>query len=510
MEALGCSHVWKRFGELVANRDVSLSIARGTAHAVIGENGAGKSTLMRALYGLEPPDEGEVRVRGERIAQPSAAESIRRRVGMVHQHFMLVPTLTVCENVVLGREPLARGLLDLPRAAREIAELSERHQLAVDPMRRVGDLSVGEAQRVEIVKVLWRGADVLILDEPTAVLTPREVDELFGVLRGLVAAGSTVVLVTHKLDEVLALASRVTVLRRGVVTADLDAQGATPADLARAMVGRDVVLGIERSAGPAATATKPIEAALALEQLVVLRGERRALDSVSLAVRPGEILGVAGVEGNGQTELALAAAGVLAPHSGKILLRGRDVTHLGVRARQRVGLGHVPEDRLARGLVTAFSIEENVLLGREDEWARPIIDRPRLRAAAAQLIERLDVRPANPIAAAGTLSGGNQQKVVMGRELDRPGLAALLCAQPTRGVDVGAIERLHTEILAARDRGCAVLLLSAELDELLTLADRIIVLYRGRIVGEVPNPVGDGTARAERRGTIGKMMLGAA
>ncbi|HZS39680.1 MAG TPA: ABC transporter ATP-binding protein [Polyangia bacterium] len=526
-EALGCAHVWKRFGDVVANRDVSLSIARGEVHAVIGENGAGKSTLMRALYGLEPPDAGEVRIFGEAIARPSVEEAIRRRVGMVHQHFMLVPTLTVAENVVLGREPTRGPLLDLDGAARELEALSERYRLALEPRRLVSELSVGEAQRVEIVKVLWRGADVLILDEPTAVLTPAEVDELFAVLRGLVASGKTVVLVTHKLDEVLALAARVTVLRRGEVVAAMETRGATAAELARAMVGREVALGAERRA-PAANAaaiapsindarndaragSPPIR--LAAERLTVERaGGGTALDGVDLAVRGGEILGIAGVEGNGQTELALALTGVAPASGGRVLLDGADVTRRSVRERQRRGLGHVPEDRLERGLIGAFSVEDNLLLGRDDEYARPFtLDRARLRQDAAALIARLDVRPTDPTAPAAELSGGNQQKLVVGRELGRrPKLAALVCAQPTRGVDVGAIELIHAELAAVRDAGCAVLLISAELDELLALADRIAVLYRGRFAGEVANPAGDpAETRAERRAAIGRLMLGA-
>jgi simple sugar transport system ATP-binding protein len=499
-EAIGCSGVWKRFGEVVANRDVSLSVEQGTIHAVIGENGAGKSTLMRALYGLSPPDAGEVRMRGERVAQPSVAESIRRRVGMVHQHFMLVPTLTVAENVVLGNEPTSRGLLDLPRAEREIARLADEHGLAVEPTRLVGELSVGEAQRVEIVKVLWRGADVLILDEPTAVLTPLEVEQLFRVLRALKAAGSTVVLVTHKLDEVLALADRVTVMRRGEVVTEMATTGATPAELARAMVGRDVVLTTKRSARAPSEDVR-----LAVEQLTVDRADgTRALEGVGFEVRRGEIFGVAGVEGNGQAELALALAGIL-PGRGRVRIDGVDVSAATVRARQARGLAHIPEDRHERGLVLAFSVEENLMLGREAAYARPLrIDHARLRADAQLVIERLDLRPADPTVPAGALSGGNQQKIVVGREMARrPGV--LVCAQPTRGVDVGAIERIHGELLALRQSGGAILLISAELDELVALADRIGVLYRGTLRGVVDN---DDPARV--RAEVGARMVGAA
>jgi simple sugar transport system ATP-binding protein len=500
-ESIGCSHVWKRFGEVVANRDVSLSVARGSIHALIGENGAGKSTLMRALYGLSPPDAGEVRIGGEAVV-PSVEEAIRRRVGMVHQHFMLVPTLTVAENVVLGREP-RRGLeLDLAKAEREISALAAQHGLELDPRRLVGELSVGEAQRVEIVKVLWRGADVLILDEPTAVLTPLDLERLFAVLRGLGSAGKTIVLVTHKLDEVLSLAGCVTVMRRGQVVLERDTAGAQPAELARAMVGRDVLLAAER--GPAPPEDAPVR--LAIEALTVDRDDGvRALDGVSLSVRRGEILGVAGVEGNGQTELALAIAGLL-PSRGRVLLDGVDLARDDVRARQRRRLAHVPEDRRERGLVLDFTIEENLLLGRERDYAAGFgtIDRAHLQKDARALIDRLGVRPADERAPARALSGGNQQKIVVGRELGRDP-AVLVAAQPTRGVDVGAIERIHAELLALKARGGAVLLISAELDELLALCDRIAVLYRGRLRGVLDND-----DRERVRAEVGARMLGAA
>lgn len=494
-EAIGCSHLWKRFGACVANRDVSLSIMRGEVHAVIGENGAGKSTLMRALYGLSPPDAGEVRIGGEIVARPSVAQAIARKVGMVHQHFMLVPTLTAAENVVLGQEPTRGPFVDAGRAEREVAALSARFGLGVEPRRLVSSLSVGEAQRVEIVKVLWRGADVLILDEPTAVLTPPEVAELFDVLRGLVADGKTVILVTHKLDEVLALATRVTVMRRGEVVAALDPRTTTAEELARAMVGRDL----------AAAPPRPIFAGEARERLRVERLSVRradgthALDDVSLSVRAGEILGVAGVEGNGQSELALAIAGVVRADAGRILVDGHDVTGASVRARQRRGVAHVPEDRHARGVILDFSVADNVRLGQEE------LDGARLVAATRKIIERLDVRPPDGRATMASLSGGNQQKVVVGRELGRD-LGVLVCAQPTRGVDVGAIERIHAELAHARIAGKAVLLVSADLDELLALSDRIGVLYRGRVAGCVDNVP---ERRAEVRSRVASLMLGA-
>jgi simple sugar transport system ATP-binding protein len=499
-EALGASHLWKRFGEVVANRDVSLSVARGQIHALVGENGAGKSTLMRALYGMDPPDSGEVRLGGRAVARPSVAASLAHHVGMVHQHFMLVPTLTVVENVVLGAEGRR---LDLAGAARRLAELSARFGLALDPGRRVAELSVGEAQRVEIVKVLWRGAETLILDEPTAVLTPGEVDHLFQVLRGLVAGGKTVLVVTHKLDEVMALSSQVTVLRRGEVVAQMATRETSAAELAQAMVGRAVVATADRPRAPVA-AGAPVR--LAVEDLAVARPDGSlAVDGVSLQVRAGEILGIAGVEGNGQTELTLALAGVLPLGRGRAAIDGVDLSRASVRARQRAGLAHIPEDRHARGLVLDFTVEDNVMVGRDQVYARPLsLDRQRLRADTRAILERLDVRPPDPSAPARALSGGNQQKVVVGRELSRRP-RVLVCAQPTRGVDVGAIERIHEELLGVRAAGCAVLLLSAELDELTGLADRIAVLYRGRVVGTVDNPP---ERRAERQ-ALGELMLGA-
>jgi simple sugar transport system ATP-binding protein len=496
-EAIGCSGVWKRFGAVVANRDVSLSVDRGEVHAVIGENGAGKSTLMRALYGLDPPDAGEVRIGGEVVARPSVAAAIARKVGMVHQHFMLVPTLTAAENVVLGREPTRGPFVDTARAEREIAALSARFGLGVEPRRLVSSLSVGEAQRVEIVKVLWRGADVLILDEPTAVLTPLEVGALFEVLGGLVADGKTVILVTHKLDEVLALATRVTVMRKGEVVAAIDPRTTSAGELARLMVGRELAGAPPR---PAAIAGARVRERLRVEGLTVLRDDgTRALDAVSLSVRAGEILGVAGVEGNGQSELALAIAGVARARAGRIVVDDQDVTHASVRARRRLGVAHVPEDRLLRGVILDFSVADNVRLGRDE------LTGARLAAEVRRIVERLDVRPPDGGAPMSSLSGGNQQKVVVGRELSQE-LSVLVCAQPTRGVDVGAVERIHAELAHARVAGKAILLVSADLDELFALCDRIGVLYRGRVAGCVDNVP---ERRAELRGQIAALMLGA-
>ncbi len=405
IEAIGCSHLWKQFGDCVANRDVSLSVPAGRVHAVIGENGAGKSTLMKSLYGLEPPDSGQVRLRGETVARPSVAEALARGVGMVHQHFMLVGTLSVAENVMLGQEVTRGPFLDVEAAARQLDALSAQYGLALDPRRRVSELGVGEAQRVEIVKVLWRGAEVLILDEPTAVLTPREVDELFKVLRGLVAGGKTIVLVTHKLDEVLALADEVTVMRRGEVVAAVKTGETSAPELARLMVGRDIQPTGERARKPVA-ADAPVR--LTVEDLHAGRGCATA----SFQIRGGEILGVAGVEGNGQTELALALAGVLGVARGRILLDGKPLTHASVRARQRAHLAHIPEDRHARGLVLSMSLSSNLLLGREDEYATALgLDRARLRSDTRELVQRYDVRPPEPDRAGAALLGRQPTKV---------------------------------------------------------------------------------------------------
>ncbi len=482
-----------RYGAVTAVRGVSLAVERGAIHAVVGENGAGKSTLMRALYGLVPLAAGEVRVKGEPMARPSPEAAIARGVGMVHQHFLLAEALTVAENVVLGREPRRRGLLDVAGAEAEVGALAEEHGLAVDPAAPVGALSVGERQRVEILKALYRGADVLILDEPTAVLSPPEVDDLFAMLRAHRDRGGTVILVTHKLDEVMAISERVTVLRRGEVVGDLPTRDATPEAIVRLMVGRDLAGPPERGAGPMG------DVRLSVEGLTV----RGSLDRVSLEVRGGEILGVAGVEGNGQTELCEAITGLRRADAGIVRLDGADVTRASPARRRALGLGHVPEDRHRRGLLLDLSLAENLLLGRLDEYTRfaSILDRRRLAADAARLLERFDVRPADPAAPARSLSGGNQQKVVLARELSlRP--RVLLAAQPTRGVDVGAIERIHAELDGVRRRGAGVLLISAELDELLALADRVAVLYRGRIVATLPR------AEADRE-RLGGLMTGA-
>lgn len=490
--AIRAHGIRKRFGTVEANRGAALDVARGEIHAVVGENGAGKSTLMRILAGLYPPDGGTVEVNGRDVTGWSTREAIAAGVGMVHQHFMLVPTLTVAENLVLGHEPgsplkLARGEADAA-----VADLCHRTGLRVDPTRLIADLTVGEAQRVEILKVLFRGARILILDEPTAVLSPPEVTDLWKVLRQLVTDGGTVVLITHKLDEVVAVSDSVTIMRAGETVGRVTTREATPASIARLMVGRDVRLALDSPSpqpdtrGPATTPAG--EGALAVSRLTVASARKPdEVRDVSFEVRPGEIFGIAGVEGNGQTELIEAIAGLRKPASGTITLRGRDVTIAGVRERSEAGLSHIPEDRHRRGLVLDYSVADNLILGMQQKFSRWIaMLRDAVRRNAGERIGQFDIRPAEPALPARTLSGGNQQKVVVARELRGREFSVLLAVQPTRGVDVGAIEFIHSQLRAARDAGKAVLLVSADLVEVLALSDRVAVMYDGALVVTLP------------------------
>ncbi len=493
------------FGPVRANRGARLEVGEGEVHARVGENGAGKSTLMRVLSGMIRPEGGSVRVFGREVTGWSTAEAIAANVGMVHQHFMLVPTLTVAENLVLGREFTRGPRLDRARADRAVRELAQETGLVVPAEARVGDLSVGEAQRVEILKTLFRGARVLILDEPTAVLSPPEVDELWRVLRRIREGGGTIVLITHKLDEVMEISDSVTVMRHGVTIARHPTSDTTPAQLAREMVGRDVVLaGAGAPSVPGSSAPVPAAAALEVRDVVVA-GNRRAaaVDRVAFRVAPGEILGIAGVEGNGQTELVEAIAGLRPVREGSILLGGRDITALTVKQRSDAGLSHIPEDRHRRGLVLDYSVADNLILGLQDRFARAgVLDRARIAANARAQIERFDIRPPSPGLPARNLSGGNQQKVVIAREMGRD-YAVLLAAQPTRGVDVGAIEFIHGQLRAARDAGKGVLLVSADLAEIFALADRIAVFYEGRIAAVLPRAAAD-------EEIVGRYMTGAA
>ena len=532
--AIVMRNIDKSFGAVRANRGATLEVAAGEIHALVGENGAGKSTLMRILAGSFPPDDGTVEVAGRDATGWSTTEASDAGGGMVHQHFMRVPRLSVAENVVLGRE-LTRGvLLDSAGAEREVRALSERTGLRVDAGAKLSELSVGEAQRVEILKVLFRGARILVLDEPTAVLSPLEVDELWTVLRGLKAEGGTIVVITHKLDEVMDISDAVTVMRDGRTVERLRTAETDPRSIARAMVGRDVALvgsalgavedgadsraeargapptgNIAPDAGEPIATFSPMAApprpALEVRDLSVRTGAGgRAVSGINFAIAPGEILGIAGVEGNGQTELIEAIAGLRSLAGGQIILGGRDLTPIGVRGSGDAGLSHIPEDRHERGLVLDYSVADNLILGMQHRFARGAIatlDKARVASNADEKIRLFDIRPADPALPARALSGGNQQKIVIAREMGRD-FQVLLAAQPTRGVDVGAIEFIHSQLRAARDAGKAVLLVSADLPEVLALSDRVAVMYEGRLVVTLPRH----EASAE---TLGPYMTGA-
>jgi simple sugar transport system ATP-binding protein len=476
--------ITKRFPGTLANDHVDFDLRRGEVHALLGENGAGKSTLMNILYGLYSPDEGEILINGERVQMSSPGEAIDRGIGMVHQHFMLIPVMSVAENIVLAVEPRREGvLLDYGAARERVSELASSFGFAIDPDAKIEDITVGQQQRVEILKALYRKADILILDEPTAVLTPQEATELFGILKNLQREGMSIIFISHKLNEVLQIADRVTVLRRGRMIETLPAAGATEEDLARRMVGRDVVLRIDK------TPSEPAEPILVVEGLSV-RDDRDILKvhDVSFEVRGGEIVAVAGVDGNGQTELIDALTGLRRPTEGRILVDGTEVTTASARTHFERGVGHVPEDRQRRGLVLEFNLAENI--GLHDYRRRPYsrfgwLFPKRLLERARRLIAEFDVRGGGPRTPGGALSGGNQQKVILAREIDRDP-RVLVAAQPTRGLDVGAIEFVHRRLVEERDEGRAVLLVSLELEEVLSLADRILVIYEGEIVREFP------------------------
>ena len=491
--------ITKRFPGVVANDHVDFDLRKGEVHALLGENGAGKSTLMNILYGLYKPDEGEILSRGQKVSFHSAKDAIDRGIGMVHQHFMLIPVMTVAENIVLATEPTKGGvLLDYDEAVERVREISERFGLAVNPTAKVENISVGQQQRVEILKALYRGAEVLILDEPTAVLTPQEAGELFGIIKSLQAEGTSIIFISHKLNEVLEIADRITVLRRGKKIDTVPREGATEAGLAKMMVGREVLLRVEKKAA------EPGDVLLEVSDLHV-NDDRglAAVRDVSFVVRAGEIVGIAGVEGNGQSELIEAITGLRRAEGGQIAVAGRVMAHASARKMLDAGVGHIPEDRQRRGLVLEFTIAENIAL---HDYCYPPDSRwgwlfpRRLVERARTLIREFDVRGGGPTTRAGALSGGNQQKVVAAREVARDP-KVLVAAQPTRGLDVGAIEFLHRRLVEERAEGRAILLVSLELDEVMSLSDRLLVMYEGRVVGE------HGTDATEEE--IGLEMLGA-
>jgi general nucleoside transport system ATP-binding protein len=474
--------ITKRFPGVLANDHVDIDLRKAEVLALLGENGAGKSTLMNILYGLYHPDEGEVLLNGTPVSIDSPHKAIELGIGMVHQHFMLIPVMTVAENIVLASEPKRSGVfLDTAAAERRVNELADQFKFHIDPHARIQDITVGQQQRVEILKALYRGADILILDEPTAVLTPQEALELFEILKRLVAEGMSVIFISHKLNEVLEIADRVTVLRRGKKIDTIPREGATEASLARMMVGREVLLRVEKKA------SAPGEALLRVDDLHVV--DERGLEpvrGVSFEVRTGEIVAIAGVDGNGQTELIDAITGLARPSEGRVIVAGQDLTKASAHDFFEQGVGHIPEDRHRRGLVLEFSLGENLVLHDYNKapFARGVFFNPgKVFSWARGLLSEFDVRGGNELTRASSLSGGNQQKVVIAREVSR-NPQVLIAAQPTRGLDVGAIEFVHRRLVEQRDAGKAVLLVSLELEEVLSLADRILVIYEGRIVGE--------------------------
>nr|MBU6202749.1 ABC transporter ATP-binding protein [Acidobacteriota bacterium] len=475
--------ITKRFPGVVANDGVNLHVSTGEVLALIGENGAGKSTLMNVLYGLYRADEGELLIDGKPTHFSSPADAIAAGIGMVHQHFMLVPVMTVAENVVLGVEPTGRfGSLDIDEARRMVREVSDKYSLELDPDAVIEDLSVGVRQRVEIVKVLMRDARIVVFDEPTAVLTPSEILEFFEIVRSLVAAGRGVIFITHKLKEALSVADRINVLRRGKVVGEALPKNTSESQIAEMMVGRAVQLVVDKAEAV------PRESMLDVRNVTVVEPDGRVVvDDVTFEVRVGEIVGVAGVQGNGQTELVEAIAGLRRAASGSIVLGGRDITTDSPRERHEAGMAHIPEDRQRQGLVTDLSIVENLVLTRyhDSEFSSGIrMKWDVAKARARELVAAYDIRTTDPAQPASTLSGGNQQKVIVARELSRE-IRLAVAAQPTRGIDVGSIEYVHAQIVKERDAGRAVLVVSTELDEVMSLADRVLVMYRGRIVADV-------------------------
>ncbi|HEW1943111.1 TPA: ABC transporter ATP-binding protein [Streptococcus pneumoniae] len=495
--------ITKVFGGFVANDKINLHLRKGEIHALLGENGAGKSTLMNMLAGLLEPTSGEIAVNGQVVNLDSPSKAASLGIGMVHQHFMLVEAFTVAENIILGSELTKNGVLDIAGASKEIKALSERYGLAVDPSAKVADISVGAQQRVEILKTLYRGADILIFDEPTAVLTPSEIDELMAIMKNLVKEGKSIILITHKLDEIRAVSDRVTVIRRGKSIETVEIAGATNADLAEMMVGRSVSFKTEKQA------SKPKEVVLSIKDLVV--NENRGVSAVknlSLDVRAGEIVGIAGIDGNGQSELIQAITGLRKVESGSIELKGDSIVGLHPRQITELSVGHVPEDRHRDGLILEMMISENIALQtyyKEPHSKNGILNYSNITSYAKKLMEEFDVRAASELVPAAALSGGNQQKAIIAREIDRdPDL--LIVSQPTRGLDVGAIEYIHKRLIEERDNGKAVLVVSFELDEILNVSDRIAVIHDGKIQGivspETTNKQGLGVLMAG--GNLGK------
>ena len=491
--------ITKRFPGVLANDQIDLTLNEGEIHALLGENGAGKTTLMNILYGLYQPDEGEVFVRGEKVEIHDPGDAIAEGIGMVHQHFMLIPVFTVTENVMLGEESLRYGdFLDRDSAAHRIREISEQHHLEIDPDVYVQDIAVGVQQRVEIIKLLYRNADILIFDEPTAVLTPQEADELFKIMHSLTEQGKSIIFITHKLREVLEVADRISVLRRGKMVGTTTPKKASKSKLAEMMVGREVQLGVEKNP------PKVGDPVLKVNDLVVMNDrDQVAVDGISIEVHAGEILGIAGVQGNGQTELVEALTGLRPPQEGTIHFLEDEISQATPREITELGAAHVPEDRQRDGLILPFPVADNLVLNTY--YLPPftqgvIMQQEAIVESAEERINEFDIRTPSPQTPAGSLSGGNQQKLIVAREFSRP-IKLLIASQPTRGLDVGSIEFIHGRILEKRDEGVAVLLVSPELDEIMALSDRIAVMYRGKIVDTMPG----GKATKEQ---IGLLMAG--
>ncbi|MHA6481522.1 ABC transporter ATP-binding protein [Paenibacillus sp. strain BS8-2] len=480
--------ITKRFPGLVANDSINFELKKGEIHALLGENGAGKSTLMNILFGLYQPDEGEIWINGERTVIDGASKAIELGIGMVHQHFKLVQPFTVAENIVLGDEPRKGMTIDYKLANKKVKDISERYKLKVDPQVRIQNITVGMQQRVEILKTLYRGAEIVIFDEPTAVLTVQEIEELIEIIRNLAAEGKSIIIITHKLKEVMALANMVTVIRRGKVIRTLPTSETNERQLAELMVGRDVTFEVEKSRAV------PGNVVLDVRNLH-MKGEhgKPALDGTTFQVRAGEILGIAGVDGNGQSELIYAITGMRKLQGGNVLLNNQDLTNRSPREISSAGVGHIPEDRHKHGLVLDFSVSENMILGTyyKPEYGRyGFVDFNAMDNLATELVKEYDVRLSGIHTDARALSGGNQQKAIIGRELyNNPDL--LIAVQPTRGLDIGAIEFVHKRLVEARNQGKAILLISFELDELYALSDRIAVMYEGKLVGEVDSEVRD-------------------
>lgn len=491
--------ITKQFPGILANDHIDLTLGKGEILALLGENGAGKTTLMNILYGLYQPDEGEILVNGEKVTIHSPTDAITSGIGMVHQHFMLIPVFTVTENVMLGSEPVKAGdFLDRKKTAQKINEISKQYNLEVNPDDYVKDLPVGVQQRVEIIKLLYRNAEILIFDEPTAVLTPQEADELFNIMRELTKQGKSIIFITHKLREVLEISNRIMVIRRGKVVGEADPKTADNKKLAEMMVGREVNLVVEKDI------KKPGDVILSVEDLVVAdQFKNLVIDHISLDVHAGQILGVAGVQGNGQTELVEVVTGLHKAVSGKITFKGKDITNCSPRVITEAGTAHVPEDRQADGLVLPFTVAENLVLCSyyQEPYAHGVVlQYDKILDNAEKMIKDFDIRTPSPFVSVGTLSGGNQQKVIIARELSRP-IELLVASQPTRGLDVGSIEYIHKRIVQKRDEGCAVLLISPELDEIIELSDRIAVMFRGKIIATV-------NADEVSKETLGLLMAG--